>query len=331
MEKYLIGKKVLFIGIGFYDYDKAIKEEIEKAGASVDYFQEFLFTFKSRIFLKFNNKFLDKSKIDRQKEILKQCKNNYDYVFVIKGETLKKIFLEGLRNKNKNAKFIMYQWDSIRRVENYREIEGYFDRKLSFDRIDTLNEKDLAFLPLFYREIPRNKEIINEDIDVSFVGWYHSDRYEMCRKIAKFSQENNIKSFLYIFTGILQYTKIRYFLYNKEENKQRIIQKKTLPYKEFLDIVNRSKVVFDLAHPDQNGLTMRTIELVARGKKIITNNKDIINYNFYNKNNIFIHHEELDKSFLDFLTSKAEVVDDLIIKKYSISNWVKNIFNNNLG
>ncbi len=324
MEKYLEGKKVLFIGIGFYDYDKAIKKEIEKAGASVDYFQEFPITFKSRILSKLNNSLLDKLKIERQKKILSLSKDNYDYIFVIKGETLKKEFLEKLKNKNKNAKFIMYQWDSIRRVENYREIESCFDRKLSFDRIDTLSEKDLEFLPLFYRELPQNNEEIIEDIDVSFVGWYHSDRYFIIENLKRELDKKELSSFFYIYIGKFYYY-LNYLLKKDIRNLNRnIVKFKPLPYKDYIEINRRSKVILDIAHSLQSGLTMRTIEIMGMNKKIITTNKDIKNYNFYNGNNIEIIERENISIEDSFFENKFFGNDE--IKKLEIKNWIKNIF-----
>ena len=39
--------------------------------------------------------------------------------------------------------------------------------------------------------------------------------------------------------------------------------------------------VLDIEHPKQVGLTMRTFEVLASGRKLITTNRSIINHEFY--------------------------------------------------
>ena len=49
-------KRVLFIGIGFYDYEDAIIEEFEKQNYKVDYFSETpINNFLFRIYSRFKN------------------------------------------------------------------------------------------------------------------------------------------------------------------------------------------------------------------------------------------------------------------------------------
>ncbi len=43
--------------------------------------------------------------------MLSRIDNSFDIVYLIRGELIDKVFLEKVRKKSLNAKFVMYQWD----------------------------------------------------------------------------------------------------------------------------------------------------------------------------------------------------------------------------
>lgn len=328
MDRYLEGKKILFIGIGFYDYDKAIKEEMEKAGAIVEYYMEFeKISFKYKILNRICKKIVENKKKKYQNEIIKNIKEEYDFIFVIRGENLLKDFFINLKQKIKNAKYILYEWDSLAMLKNYQNIKEYFDIIYSFDRIDCIANKEMRFLPLFYREKTMEENIIEKDIDISFIGGYHedSDRLRILNKIEKKCEKIGLKSYIYIVMSRLRYIKK---ILSKQELNKKIIGFKKMEYKQYINIMNRSKVIVDIEHQKQNGLTMRTIEMVANNKKIITTNKDIINYDFYNSKNIYIIERENININKDFINEESQKIDNNIIENYNLKNWIKKIFNN---
>src|SRR5690606_39098696 len=63
---------------------------------------------------------------------------------------------------------------------------------------------------------------------------------------------------------------------------------KGIPFSEIFKYSENSKIVIDIAHANQKGLSMRPFEALGLKRKLITNNTDIKNYDFYNPNNIFI-------------------------------------------
>ena len=110
-------KRVLFIGIGFYDYDLIIQQAIEKLGFEVDYFCEtpktITYTISNHLKIRsISNRIKSKHSI----LIATKCKENYDFIFVIKGDVITPESLEIIRQKNKTAKTILYLWDSIKRM-----------------------------------------------------------------------------------------------------------------------------------------------------------------------------------------------------------------------
>lgn len=317
-------KRVLFIGIGFYDYDLIIQQAIEKLGFEVDYFCEtpkaITYTIANHLKIRsISNRIKSKHSI----LIAIKCKENYDFIFVIKGDVITPKSLEIIRQKNKKAKAILYLWDSIKRMANYKKIESYFDTIYSFDRVDTLNDNNLKFKPLFYRSEYKKDESSHSFLfDLFFIGWAHSDRATLLQKIASNLKEQKLKVKFFIFVG-----KMSYYISKSIRAVRSMTIRNPISPKEVVKYSIQSRAILDLAHPLQTGLTMRTIEvLFGVNRKLITTNKDIANYSFYNENNILIINREnleIPKSFFekDFIPYPKE-----FIESFFIENWVKDFF-----
>ena len=317
-------KRVLFIGIGFYDYDLIIQQAIEKLGFEVDYFCEtpktITYTISNHLKIRsISNRIKSKHSI----LIATKCKENYDFIFVIKGGVITPKSLEIIRQKNKTAKTILYLWDSIKRMSNYKKIESYFDTIYSFDRVDALNDNKIKFKPLFYRsEYKRDESNHSFLFDLFFIGWAHSDRATLLQKIASILEEQKLKVKFFIFVG-----KMSYYISKSIRTVRSMTIQEPISPKEVVKYSTQSRAILDLAHPLQTGLTMRTIEvLFGINRKLITTNKDIANYSFYNENNILIINREnleIPKSFFekDFIPYPKEFIDSFFIE-----NWVKDFF-----
>lgn len=323
-DDFLRGKKILFIGIGFYDYESTIKKSLEKHGSIVDFYLEqpnYLLSglygkiinklkYKKNIIEKHHNKMLDETKLKK-----------YDIVFVLKGENLTKDFIKSLKLQQEKAIFIMYQWDSINRVSNALEMIPYFDKVLSFDRIDCEKYEKLEFRPLFFRE-SKNEEKLDYKYDLVFIGWLHADRMGLIKKIEDICKIKNIKTFIYLFTGIKTYMS---FLLKKQAQNLYI---KPLDYLNVNKSHTNTKVILDLPHPLQNGLTMRTIEAIGANKKLITTNEDIKNYDFYDEDNICILDKENITIEKDFFEKPYKKISKDIKNKYSLDSWIEDVFIN---
>ena len=102
-----------------------------------------------------------------------------------------------------------------------------------------------------------------------------------------------------------------------------------MDYKKNIEIEDTSKVILDIQHPAQTGLTMRTIEMIGLKKKIITTNQDIVHYDFYRPENIQVIDRKnaiIDKTFFD---KEYVEISRSIYEKYSIRNWVLEILGDN--
>lgn len=95
-------------------------------------------------------------------------------------------------------------------------------------------------------------------------------------------------------------------------------------YATYLRLLDRSRCVVDIAQKNQPGLTRRPLEALFYKKKLITNNPDIRQYDFYNPKNIFIFGIDSVKTLTGFIQSPFEEVDEDIRKKYDVNEWIAN-------
>ena len=96
--------------------------------------------------------------------------------------------------------------------------------------------------------------------------------------------------------------------------------------------MSRSKCILDIPYKGQSGLTIRTIESIGLHTKLITTNKSIREYDFYDENNIFIM--DLKNNILpqeDFFENEYKEIDDTIFQRYNITYWTKKILDYSKG
>jgi hypothetical protein len=320
----MANKKVLFIGIGFYDYEESIIQEFKKLDYEVDYFLEVP---PNNLVYRFHTRMKNENRIQEINrahtlEIANYCGTDYDLVFVIKCENITIDALKIIKDKNSKAKFVLYLWDSIARISNVESKFKFFDKVYSFDRLDCLSNNLLNFNPLFFRnEYAHTDNVEKATWDIYHLGWYHSDRLELIKKLIKFCNKNGIKHKMILFTGRFSYFIQSVFGGELKGNKDYLIFE-TISAKKNHEKILKSKSTLDIAHAMQSGLTMRTIELLGMQKKIITTNKDILNYDFYHPNNVLVIDRQNPILNKEFFESKFCEISKEIVSKYAINNWL---------
>jgi hypothetical protein len=321
--------RVLLIGIGFYDYEEAIIKQLERYNFEVDYFIEFPKTRLMNLALRFNlNKLKEKLIRSNNLNILSKSGLNYEYILVIKCEYITIELLKELRIRSKRGKLILYLWDSLKRINGIQEKLGIFDLVFSFDRTDTINNSKLIFHPLFFRFRDTTSNLVSKEIiyDIYFLGLDHSDRFELLKNLNIKCRELGLKTYFVLYTGRFSFflrclrnpSFIRYrnyFTFN------------TISANLNFELMLNSKCVVDLNHPDQSGLTMRTLEIIASGRKMITTNVDVKNYDFFNSENILIIDRNNPKVNIDFFDKCYVDLPEEVIERYSISSWIDKILN----
>lgn len=323
----LNGKRILFIAPAFFGYEEKIADKMIELGAMVDFFDErSIKSSYERALLKINPQIFRKKTIDYYTQIIDKISNvDYDHVLVIKCEMMSIEIIKELKRLFSKATFCLYLYDSLNNIKGVKTKLDYFDRVLSFDMEDTSRHSKMIFRPLFF--IDDYKKTFNKQkeykFDVSFIGTMHSDRYKVIKAIKDVADKNHYEYFFYCY---LQ-SKFMYYFYKLTKREFRGTKKENFQFAKILsseiaEVIDKTKVVLDIQHPKQTGLTMRTIEMIGMHKKLITTNQNIKKYDFYNPDNIAVidrNKIEIPEGFLD--KPYLEIKDD-IYKKYSLENWV---------
>ncbi|HAS6370021.1 TPA: hypothetical protein RQJ52_002773 [Vibrio vulnificus] len=322
--KNLSGRKVLFFCPSFYNYREMISEEMEVQGAEVFSYDErpsnntifkILLRLKAKIIIK-NIIFNYYSKITT---------STYDEeitdVFFINAEAVNYESLLLLKGRYKNAKFTLYMWDSLNNKSGLTDVLPMFDNVLSFDKKDCEYNERINFEPLFYGRNFEKEDNNKEDINISFIGSIHSDRLMILNKIKQRVDDG----YFYLFSPSKIFTLIKFVQYKIFSFESGFVKHKKIKASDVSNIFNRSHSVLDINHPKQTGLTMRTFEVLGAGKKLITTNENIKEYQFYDESRVHVlERSNINFNQLDsFLKSKNTKYAKLT--EYRIDNWIKRV------
>lgn len=314
---------ILLICPQFYGYENKIKNEIEAQGNYVDLFCEYKckYSFFEKVISKTINKNLYlNTNIKIQNNILEYTNNKkYQIVLVFVGRFLTETFIQKLKNQQKETKFILYLWDDVKRIQSFNNIKKYFNIIYSFDRYDC-EKFGFKFLPLFYS---KGYEITKNRKNITLYGAFssHSDRLKIINELS--NQISN--SYFYIFMYKREYIKYFFLKFIKSFNKSIHISTKSLSEEQNIKNMQNSKCILDIQYPSQTGLTIRSIEAIGCGNKLLTTNNDIIHYDFYNPKNIYIIDRNNPRVPEKFFENDYENLAENIYQKYSISNFIRTL------
>lgn len=253
--------------------------------------------------------------------IEKEKENSYDYIFFLQVHFMKmNIFLQ-LKKTHVNSKFILYNWDSIK-THDYSPYIKYFNEVYTFDPLDAAILK-INYLPLFciskFQNLRKIKQKLNS---VYFVGNIVSvDRYRSIQNFKKLCDANNINFSYFMKCSPVIFCKLILNGFAPLD-----ISFFNISNKRFIHLISNSNTVFDFSNHIQMGHTMRFIENLCAGKKIITNSKNSINEDYYSDDRI-LYIEKIDsKKILDFIYTPLKEKNKTFSEFY-IKNFLSKLIN----
>ena len=95
-----------------------------------------------------------------------------------------------------------------------------------------------------------------------------------------------------------------------------------ITYDENINNVMHTRCIVDIVQANQSDLTLRPLEAMAFRKKLLTNNQNILNADFYNRNNIFVIGHDDWADIEDFLKRPYIEIDDEILRSYDVLTWI---------
>lgn len=228
-----------------------------------------------------------------------------------------------LKAKFVKARFSAYFWDSFKNKKNNSSYLAIFDRIYTFDRLDA-RRYSINYLPLFH-DMPYqcfNRPDTTYSYDVSMIGSDHSDRYRVCRSLsAKYPN-----SFFRLVTKGAAFNFLL-AIWDRDISRlfSRLISHGKYAPSEVEAVCSASRAIVDVHHPSQDGLTMRTIEVLCAGRKLITTNAEIVNTDLYHPSRVLCIDRTQPSIPASFLEERFEPLSQEVIRRYHISSWVESV------
>jgi hypothetical protein len=327
----LQGKSVLIISPSFFGYEVAVKNKLVEWGAKVKLVDD-----------RPTNSSVTKALIRIHKDLLKAkiteyydgvaaqtVNEKFDVIFLLNPEALPTSFLDLCKSRWPKAYYVMYMWDSVNNRKHTLDFVPYCDRVFSFDQVDVA-AYGFSFRPLFYLDAygaVRQAAEPKYRYDLCFMGTAHSDRYPIARDVRDWCQNTGLSCFFYFY---VQGKSLYWFNSFKSKGSMPGMNEVSfakMSAAEIVQVVAASRAVLDIQHPRQTGLTMRTLETLGAGRKLVTTNPKVQGYDFYDSGQVQV----IDRSQpsaalnLDFFKDEQCYVPLEKIEAYSIGSWLKEI------
>jgi hypothetical protein len=320
--------RVLFFGPKMFNYEREIIHALEAGGAVVTYMNDkpweaawlkaLLRLFPRLAWIKADEIYSRWLETDAPPAI--------DIVLVIKGEGLSPRMLQRLRHKYPAARFVLYLWDSVSNVRGVESKFPAFDTLYSFDPDNCRTHRQLHYRPLFFLEQYRSSSSGQiAGTRCFFLGTLNGDRPRVLRKLADTLQRFAEFDYWLFVRSDLELRLRRVFDRSlRGLDSSRLIRKPMTP----ADIAARlatAAAVVDIEHPKQAGLTMRTFEVLASGRKLITTNRRIAEEEFFDPTRILIIDRERPEVPESFLRSEVAPLRPEFFARYSIQGWLEEL------
>ena len=207
-----------------------------------------------------------------------------------------------IKKYNPTSQIHLFFFNTISNKQHQKILKDKnIDKIWSFDQGD-VEKYGLNFnTPMYSKEYVKKILIMDSpQNDIVFVG-KAKERSDLILNIEKSCKKKGIKT---DFTII--------------EN-----EKDYIAYSDYIHRVSNAKCILDITNKGQLGLTLRFMEALFFKKKIITNNKYVRNYDFYNNQNIFIIEDGNIDGIENFVHSNKQEIAKEQIEYYDLEKWIK--------
>lgn len=147
-----------------------------------------------------------------------------------------------------------------------------------------------------------------KEFDVTFIG-IDKGRGPQLKKIEKRFQRQGLKTFFYIVP-------------NRKHPLQNRSGLKPLKYSKFLNYVSKSKAILNYVYEEQSAISLRDIEALSNGIKLITNNQSIRERFFYNSDDIFVLGIDDESNLSNFIEKPFRQLPPSFFSYYSFESWL---------
>lgn len=168
-------------------------------------------------------------------------------------------------------------------------LKAYFE-KMGFDYVFTFDQADarkygFSFTDTFYSVLPQKNNHISETEkkNIYYIGG-NKGRLQDLLALYSTMKDNNISS-IYRITDVEE---------SEQQWKNEIIYNDFIDYSTTVEELRLCNCILELIAADQFGATLRYYEAICYNKKLLTNNKNVVNLPFYNPDYIHIFEKPED-------------------------------------
>lgn len=313
-------KNILFLGLDYHGYTTAITQELERSHGQVDYYSIQPRTLKFKIVRRLSIRKWQRMLDEHHSAIIDNLRNSYyDLVIFIQAHQISEKNLLKLRHSQDNARFVLYNWDSIK-------THDYTDKMWAFDQIFTFDPDDatrfgLEYLPLFclpdFYQLNRAPEKCGDIYFVGNIGTMR--RFLALQHFSAYCKDNNISFKSYQVASPYIYAKVLLAGHSTKS-----LRLSSITPRAIAEMMSTNTAVFDFANHFQSGLTMRTIENLCAGVKIITSNRRVMDEPFYSPDRILVY-DDLDFSGVKRFLSEPLASPEERFQAYHLPSFVQRL------
>lgn len=312
-------KRLLLIGINFYSYITEIRAAYERLSFAVDYHPIEDIGFWSKTEKRFS-KASYRARVDRyHADIIRQTATiSYDVVLFIQVHQFSFENIAALKQTQPQARFVLYNWDSIA-THDYRPYRSFFDKVATFDPQDA-QALGVDYLPLF--AVPAYFDIRHDqkpDYDIYFVGTIGTmHRFNALKRLFDYCEARGIATKFHLKCN----PGGRVMLWRHGAHMPGVTSA-SLSFAQIIDLIERSRASFDFANHKQSGYTMRFIENMCAGRKIITENARVLNEPFYRPDRFLVVKDYDFSEIREFLDTP--ITSELNVAAFSVDRWAETL------
>ncbi len=239
-----------------------------------------------------------------------------------------KDFRQYLKKHFPNCKIIQTLFDLVKwhlpETNNFKKVYDFADAIFSYD-IDDVKNYGLNFHRDAYSVLP--PEMLKSDYkahDLNFCG-LAKDRYDRILSVYDEAKKHGIDCDFNIPRLPEKVLKER----------PEFLSSRYIPYLDYLKMIQSANCLLEISQGTSKGYSLRPWEAIAYGKKILSDNKDLLKEEFYDPRFIQVYEkvEDIDWNWVkERIPVDYKYIEKLSVKKYvrDILNIVDNPQNNNL-
>lgn len=269
--------------------------------------------------LSYKNKLRNPDNIKYIQDALTGWDGYTDYTLVIRPDMFTDEVLALLKSRTR-CNFVGYQWDGLLRFPMVMDKIKFFDRFFVFDPKDQHMNPNLPLLSttnFCIDNFPLSSDLKckNHQLVAYFVGYHIESRQIAIENMVKLLLEQDVA--VNFFINGAPKSAYNEFPVNKINNK--------IKFEDNLINVQKSDILIDFVVNVHNGLSFRVFEALFFQKKLITNNVEIVKYDFYHPDNILVWGGQDISELKNFIATPYNIEVNSVAEKYFFANWIRNV------